>query len=161
MLCDFIITFKVWKRWVDSSKAKNEQAQGRLQLLIKALLLRRTKDQKVEGSDTPLVAMPSRSTFILVFRSRFCVMLDFDFICFREVHVHQVQLSKEENEVYQKLLAFSRKALEEYIKGQEARVREGFTYDRTVHHQSYKPCLKSSCCFFLVTRIFLNCLRRT
>lgn len=98
----------VWKRWVDSSKAKNEQAQGRLQLLIKALLLRRTKDQKVEGSDTPLVAMPSR-----------------------EVHVHQVQLSKEENEVYQKLLAFSRKALEEYIKGQEARVREGFTYDRT------------------------------
>ncbi|XP_057368862.1 transcription termination factor 2-like [Daphnia carinata] len=98
----------VWKRWVDSSKAKNEQAQGRLQLLIKALLLRRTKDQKAEGSETPLVAMPSR-----------------------EVHVHQVQLSKEENEVYQKLLAFSRKALEEYIKGQEARMREGFTYDRT------------------------------
>ncbi|KAI9558938.1 Transcription termition factor 2 [Daphnia sinensis] len=98
----------VWKRWVDSSKAKNEQAQGRLQLLIKALLLRRTKDQKVEGSETPLVAMPSR-----------------------EVHVHQVQLSKEENEVYQKLLAFSRKALEEYIKGQEAKMKEGFTYDRT------------------------------
>jgi transcription termination factor 2 len=51
---------QVWKRWVDSSKNKNEQAQGRLQLLIKTLLLRRTKDQKVEGSEKPLVAMPTR-----------------------------------------------------------------------------------------------------
>ena len=36
---------QVWKRWVDSSKSKNDvQAQGRLQLLIKTLLLRQTKD---------------------------------------------------------------------------------------------------------------------
>lgn len=58
------------------------------------------------------------------------------------MHVHQVQLSQEENEVYQKLLAFSRKALEDYIKGQEARVREGFTYNRTVI-QLHNPCPKS------------------
>lgn len=51
---------QVWKRWVDSSKNKNEETQGLLQLLIKTLLLRRTKDQKVEGSEPPLVAMPTR-----------------------------------------------------------------------------------------------------
>ena len=53
---------------------------------------------------------------------------------FREVHTHQVQLSQEENAVYQKLLAFSRKALEEYIKNQENKIKEGygFTYDRSV-----------------------------
>ncbi|EFX77875.1 hypothetical protein DAPPUDRAFT_7140, partial [Daphnia pulex] len=33
---------QVWKRWVDSSKAKNQRL---LQLLIKTLLLRRSKDQ--------------------------------------------------------------------------------------------------------------------
>jgi transcription termination factor 2 len=58
---------QVWKRWVDSSKNKNEQAQGRLQLLIKTLLLRRTKDQKVEGSEKPLVAMPARYECLFVF----------------------------------------------------------------------------------------------
>ena len=52
---------KVWKRWVDSSKNKNQdQATDRLQLLIKTLLLRRTKDQKTDGSDAPLVSMPAR-----------------------------------------------------------------------------------------------------
>lgn len=53
---------------------------------------------------------------------------------FREVHTHKVELSQEENEVYQKLLAFSRKALEEYIKNQENKIKEGygFTYDRRV-----------------------------
>ena len=54
------------------------------------------------------------------------------FFKFREVHTHQVELSREENEVYQKLLAFSRKALEDYIKAQENRLREGFTYNRGV-----------------------------
>ena len=55
---------KVWKRWVDSSKNKNQdQATDRLQLLIKTLLLRRTKDQKTDGSDAPLVSMPARYKF--------------------------------------------------------------------------------------------------
>ena len=49
---------QVWKKWVDSSKT--EQAAGRLQLLIKTLLLRRTKDQKCAGSDQPIVDMPAR-----------------------------------------------------------------------------------------------------
>jgi hypothetical protein len=55
-------------------------------------------------------------------------------LLFREVHTHNVELSQEENEVYQKLLAFSRKALEEYIKNQENKIKEGygFTYDRRV-----------------------------
>jgi hypothetical protein len=55
-------------------------------------------------------------------------------LLFREVHTHKVELSQEENEVYQKLLAFSRKALEEYIKNQENKIKEGygFTYDRRV-----------------------------
>ena len=55
------VLLKVWKRWVDSSKNKNQdQATDRLQLLIKTLLLRRTKDQKTDGSDAPLVSMPAR-----------------------------------------------------------------------------------------------------
>ena len=57
----FIYSLKIWKRWVDSSKAKSDQhAVDRLQLLIKTLLLRRTKDQKLINSDTPLVSMPEK-----------------------------------------------------------------------------------------------------
>ena len=52
---------QIWKRWVDSSKNKaTEHAMDRLKLLVKALLLRRTKDQKMEGSAAPLVEMPAR-----------------------------------------------------------------------------------------------------
>lgn len=101
----------VWKRWVDSSKT--EQAAGRLQLLIKTLLLRRTKDQKIEGGE-PLIAMPAR-----------------------ELHTHQITLTKEENLVYQKILDFSRKALEQYIKSQEQKMREG--YDRKSEQNDGKP----------------------
>ena len=44
------------------------------------------------------------------------------------MHTHQITLTKEENLVYQKILDFSRKALEQYIKSQEQKMREG--YDR-------------------------------
>ena len=46
----------------------------------------------------------------------------------RELHTHQITLTKEENQVYQKILDFSRKALEQYIKSQEQKMRDG--YDR-------------------------------
>ena len=49
-------------------------------------------------------------------------------LCTRELHTHQITLTKEENLVYQKILDFSRKALEQYIKSQEQKMREG--YDR-------------------------------
>jgi hypothetical protein len=56
-----IFLFQIWKRWVDSSKNRStEHAMDRLKLLVKALLLRRTKDQKVDGSAAPLVEMPAR-----------------------------------------------------------------------------------------------------
>lgn len=38
--------------------------------------------------------------------------------------MHQITLSKDENEVYQKILDFSRKALEQYIKNQERKMAE-------------------------------------
>ncbi len=74
--------------------------------------------------------MPARCDFVLlcVFAIKICLFCIFP----REVHTHQVQLTQEENTVYQKLLAFSRKALEDYIKSQENRLRDEFKYSRSV-----------------------------
>lgn len=48
------------------------------------------------------------------------------------MHTHELELTKEENVVYQKLLAFSRKALEDYIESQERRAKDGYTFNRQV-----------------------------
>lgn len=42
------------------------------------------------------------------------------------MHTHQITLTKEENQVYQKILDFSRKALEQYIKTQEQKLKDDY-----------------------------------
>jgi SNF2 family DNA or RNA helicase len=52
-----ILFFQIWKRWVDPKK--NKDGLERLKLLVKVLLLRRTKDQKNDKGE-PLVKLPDK-----------------------------------------------------------------------------------------------------
>jgi len=70
---------QVWKRWVGNN---DDAGKNRLSLLIKALMLRRTKDQLKETTSFDL---PPK-TF----------------------HTIKVDLFKEEKEAYEKVLQFSR-----------------------------------------------------
>jgi hypothetical protein len=74
-------------------------------------------------------------------QNAFQVKLDFKVVEFiytflllflrRQVHTHQIKLSKEENQVYQKILDFSRRALEQYIKKQENKGHDDWKYDQS------------------------------
>ena len=55
----------------------------------------------------------------------------FTFFLRRQVHTHQIKLSTEENQVYQKILDFSRRALEQYIKKQENKGHDDWKYDQS------------------------------
>ncbi|XP_013392990.1 transcription termination factor 2 isoform X2 [Lingula anatina] len=91
--CSPFDELKVWKRQV----ADNKTAHGtkRLNTLVKSLLLRRTKGQTgKEGK--PLVSLPDKMSF-----------------------THELNLSKEERTVYDKVFAESRATLIKYLQRQE------------------------------------------
>ncbi|XP_061170821.1 transcription termination factor 2-like [Saccostrea echinata] len=90
--CSPFDEYKVWKRQVESSKAGGND---RLNVLIKSLLLRRTKDQ-IDKAGKPLVSLPSKSS-----------------------SVHEIELSKEEKMVYEKLFSQSRSVMKDYLKRHE------------------------------------------
>ncbi|NWV00542.1 TTF2 factor, partial [Upupa epops] len=90
--CSPFDEYKVWKYQVDNNTKKGGE---RLSLLTRSLLLRRTKDQ-LDSAGKPLVSLPQRST-----------------------RLHQLELSAEEQSVYNVLFARSRSTLKSYLKRQE------------------------------------------
>ncbi|XP_037072691.1 transcription termination factor 2-like isoform X2 [Pollicipes pollicipes] len=89
--------YEVWKRWIDNSPKGDE----RLSLIVKAMVLRRTKDEVSSVTGEPLVALPNKQKLR-----------------------HTVELDEREREVYDKVFAFCRSSLQEFIKLQEQREYE-------------------------------------
>ena len=74
--CSPFDEWNAWKTWID----KSPMGQKRMNTLVKSLLLRRTKDQKSTVTGKEIVPLPDK-----------------------EVIVHQVKLTEEENKVYQEV----------------------------------------------------------
>jgi len=70
---------KVWKRWVGNN---DDAGKHRLSLLVKTLMLRRTKSELTQFTTFNLPK--------------------------KEINTIEIELSKEERNVYEKLLQFSR-----------------------------------------------------
>ncbi|NXI73309.1 TTF2 factor, partial [Anseranas semipalmata] len=98
--CSPFDEYKVWKYQVDNNTKKGGD---RLSLLTRSLLLRRTKDQ-LDSTGKPLVSLPQRN-----------------------MQLHQLKLSAEEQSVYNVLFARSRSTLQSYLKRQEQK-NEGREY---------------------------------
>ncbi|XP_053407442.1 transcription termination factor 2-like isoform X2 [Mercenaria mercenaria] len=93
--------YKVWKRQVDTGSSTG---QNRLNVLVKTLLLRRTKSQ-TGATGKPLVPLPEKSS-----------------------RTHELQLSEQERQVYDKVFAQSRSVLKEYLKRHEEKemLKDGY-----------------------------------
>ncbi|KAM4608697.1 transcription termination factor 2 [Polymixia lowei] len=90
--CSPFDEYKLWKAQVDNGSKRGGE---RLNLLTKSLLLRRTKDQ-TDSTGKPLVPLPERSC-----------------------EVHRLQLSEDEQAVYDVVFAQSRSTLQNYLKRHE------------------------------------------
>lgn len=90
--CSPFDEYQVWKRQVEKSKAGGN---NRLNVLIKSLLLRRTKTQ-IDSAGKPLVSLPSKSST-----------------------VHEIELSEDEKMVYEKLFSQSRSVMKDYLRRHE------------------------------------------
>ncbi|KAG0721408.1 Transcription termination factor 2 [Chionoecetes opilio] len=90
--------YTCWKHQVSNNSAQGRQ---RISLLVKALLLRRTKDQLDVHSGKKIVELPEKTV----------------------VH-HELLLSQEEREVYDRVFTYSRSALVEYMKTSEEKESE-------------------------------------
>ncbi|OWF46662.1 transcription termination factor 2-like [Mizuhopecten yessoensis] len=96
--CSPFDEYKVWKQQVDTGKSSG---QNRLNILVKSLLLRRTKTQ-TDKTGKPLVAMTSKSS-----------------------KVWELELSESERSVYDRVFSQSRSVLKEYLRRQDE--KEGIT----------------------------------
>uniref|UniRef100_A0A8C9U0F6 Transcription termination factor 2 n=1 Tax=Scleropages formosus TaxID=113540 RepID=A0A8C9U0F6_SCLFO len=90
--CSPFDEYKLWKAQVDNGSKRGGE---RLNILTRALLLRRTKDE-LDLHGKPLVPLPER-------------------VC----EVHQLKLSDDEQAVYDVIFARSRSTLESYLKRHE------------------------------------------
>ncbi|KAL4231279.1 transcription termination factor [Mactra antiquata] len=90
--CSPFDEYKVWKKQFDTGSSTG---QSRLNVLVKCLLLRRTKSQKGTTGQA-LVPLPEKST-----------------------QTHDIVLSDQEKAVYEKVFAQSRNVLKEYLKRHE------------------------------------------
>uniref|UniRef100_G1SDP6 Transcription termination factor 2 n=1 Tax=Oryctolagus cuniculus TaxID=9986 RepID=G1SDP6_RABIT len=91
--CSPFDDFNLWKSQVDNGSKKGGE---RLSILTKSLLLRRTKDQ-LDSSGRPLVTLPQR-----------------------KFQLHRLELSEDEETVYNVFFARSRSALQSYLKRHES-----------------------------------------
>lgn len=90
--CSPFDEFKLWKSQVDNGSKRGGE---RLNILTRALMLRRTKDQ-LDSSGKPLVSLPDRTC-----------------------EVHRLKLSEDEQAVYEVVFAQSRSTLQNYLKRHE------------------------------------------
>ncbi|XP_077474004.1 transcription termination factor 2 isoform X2 [Stigmatopora argus] len=86
--CSPFDEYKLWKAQVDNNSKRGRE---RLDILTRTLLLRRTKDQK-DSHGKPLVVLPERTC-----------------------KVHQLELSKDEQAVYDVVFDQSRSTLQHYL----------------------------------------------
>ncbi|CAG0899091.1 unnamed protein product, partial [Cyprideis torosa] len=84
---------KLWKQFVEN---KSVAGLKRLNLLVKALVLRRTKDQTNKATGKAFINLPEKT-----------------------VHVHELTLSEEEMVVYDAVFGMSREAMKRYLAGRE------------------------------------------
>ncbi|XP_062389747.1 transcription termination factor 2 isoform X2 [Sardina pilchardus] len=94
MRCAPFDEYKLWKAQVDNGSKRGGE---RLNILIQALLLRRTKDQQ-DSTGKPLVDLPDRSC-----------------------EVHRVKLSEDEQSVYDVVFARSKSTLQSYLRRHEGK----------------------------------------
>merc|ERR1719400_1618290 len=85
--------YKMWKRWI---VGQSPQAQDRMKTLVKSMMLRRTKDQKSKMTGKELVALPEKHTV-----------------------EHKEELSEEEMKVFNKVMEFSKRAVEKFMEKSE------------------------------------------
>ena len=85
--------YEMWKRWI---VGQSPQAQDRMKTLVKSMMLRRTKDQKSKMTGKELVALPEKHTV-----------------------EHKEELSEEEMKVFNRVMEFSRKAVEKFMEKSE------------------------------------------
>ncbi|XP_056321311.1 LOW QUALITY PROTEIN: transcription termination factor 2 [Danio aesculapii] len=97
--CSPFDEYKLWKAQVDNGSKRGGE---RLNILTRALLLRRTKDQ-LDATGKPLVSLPDRTC-----------------------EIHRLKLSEDEQAVYDVVFAQSRSTLQNYLKRHE----EGNTKQR-------------------------------
>ncbi|XP_063860938.1 transcription termination factor 2-like isoform X2 [Scylla paramamosain] len=90
--------YTCWKHQVANNTAQGRQ---RMSLLVKVLLLRRTKDQVDLQTGKKIVDLPKKTV----------------------VH-HELSLTQEEREVYDRIFTYSRSALVEYMKSNEEKEKE-------------------------------------
>uniref|UniRef100_A0A671NX52 Transcription termination factor 2 n=1 Tax=Sinocyclocheilus anshuiensis TaxID=1608454 RepID=A0A671NX52_9TELE len=90
--CSPFDEYKLWKAQVDNGSKRGGE---RLNILTRALLLRRTKDQR-DATGKPLVSLPDRTC-----------------------EVHRLKLSEDEQAVYDVVFAQSRSTLQSYLKRHE------------------------------------------
>ncbi|XP_052461288.1 transcription termination factor 2-like [Carassius gibelio] len=90
--CSPFDEYKLWKAQVDNGSKRGGE---RLNILTRALLLRRTKDQ-LDAAGKPLVSLPDRTC-----------------------EVHRLKLSEDEQAVYDVVFAQSRSTLQNYLKRHE------------------------------------------
>uniref|UniRef100_A0A672RNB6 Transcription termination factor 2 n=1 Tax=Sinocyclocheilus grahami TaxID=75366 RepID=A0A672RNB6_SINGR len=90
--CSPFDEYKLWKAQVDNGSKRGGE---RLNILTRALLLRRTKDQR-DATGKPLVSLPDRTC-----------------------EVHRLKLSEDEQAVYDVVFAQSRSTLQNYLKRHE------------------------------------------
>ncbi|TRY56039.1 hypothetical protein DNTS_013864, partial [Danionella cerebrum] len=90
--CSPFDEYKLWKAQVDNGSKRGGE---RLNILTRALLLRRTKNQQ-DASGKPLVSLPDRTC-----------------------EVHRLKLSEDEQAVYDVVFAQSRSTLQSYLKRHE------------------------------------------
>uniref|UniRef100_A0A673GAR6 Transcription termination factor 2 n=1 Tax=Sinocyclocheilus rhinocerous TaxID=307959 RepID=A0A673GAR6_9TELE len=97
--CSPFDEYKLWKAQVDNG---SKRGGDRLNILTRALLLRRTKDQR-DATGKPLVSLPDRTC-----------------------EVHRLKLSEDEQAVYDVVFAQSRSTLQNYLKRhEEGNIKKG------------------------------------
>ncbi|XP_068221876.1 transcription termination factor 2-like [Palaemon carinicauda] len=90
--------YTCWKLQVSNNSALGSR---RLQLIVKALMLRRTKDQIDQQTGKKLIELPEKKTV-----------------------QHTLSLTQKEREVYDRIFQFSRSTMTHYMKSQEEKERE-------------------------------------
>ena len=88
--------YTMWKNWIESKRGP--QGQERMNMLVKTLLLRRTKDQKSQVTGKELVSLPER-----------------------HVVDHEDELNEDEKKVFNKVWMFADAAMKRFVSQSEER----------------------------------------
>lgn len=103
-----------WKRYIEVNKGK--ESSPRVQFLLRAILLRRTKEQLVENGQ--MASLPTK-----------------------EVEQFQVIMNREERKIYNKFMAYSQTIFATFLKQHDDK-NDNYTYDKDRAGKLYKQLCK-------------------